>query len=418
MMLKIRRAMILGLTGTALLAGLAGCGSRETQEAEVIYLSLWSDERSAPVLEAGIAEFNQAYADQVKIEYTISYEGEDTCKEIVLADPENAADIYTFADDQFEELWRSGALLENTYDAETVIAAVGGEASSAAKAVTRDGRVYAYPETAGNGYFLYYHKGYFTEEDVTSLDRILEVAAANDRKFTMDFSSGWYLYSFFQGAGLTLECAEDGSSNLCNWNATDTGYTGVDVAEALLAIAGHEGFISLNDDGFLKGVQEGTVIAGINGPWNAQYVEEAWGEDYGAVKLPTYTLAGDQVQMCSFSGFKLMGINAHTAHPEWCRKLVSYLTNAENQLRRFEATGECPVNQQAMQAPQVQQAPAVAALLEQSVYSTVQSVADPFWSASSRFGITMAGGNQGDRDLQLLLDEMVEQIIMPSEPAQ
>lgn len=163
MMLKIRRAMILGLTGTALLAGLAGCGSRETQEAEVIYLSLWSDERSAPVLEAGIAEFNQAYADQVKIEYTISYEGEDTCKEIVLADPENAADIYTFADDQFEELWRSGALLENTYDAETVIAAVGGEASSAAKAVTRDGRVYAYPETAGNGYFLYYHKGYFTE---------------------------------------------------------------------------------------------------------------------------------------------------------------------------------------------------------------------------------------------------------------
>lgn len=417
-MVKIGKAMILGLAGAALMTGLIGCGSRETQEAEVIHLSLWSDERSASLIEEGIAEFNREYADQVIIEYTISYEGEDTCKEIVLADPENAADIFSFADDQFEELWQGGVLLENTYDAEAVIAAVGGEDTGAAQVVTRDGRVYAYPETAGNGYFLYYHKGYFTEEDVTSLDRILEVAAANERKFTMDFSSGWYLYSFFQGAGLTLECSEDGSSNSCNWNAADTEYTGVDVAQALLAIAGHEGFISLNDESFVKGVQEGTIIAGVNGPWNTQYVEKAWGEDYGAVKLPTYTLAGDQVQMYSFSGFKLMGINAHTAHPEWCRKLVSYLTNAEHQLRRFEATGECPVNQQAAQAPEVRRAPAVAALAEQSVYSTVQSVADPFWSASSRFGITMAGGNQGNRDLQTLLDEMVEQIIMPAEPVQ
>ena len=415
-MFKIGRTTILGLFAAALLSGLTGCGADRTEEAEIIHLSLWSDERSAVLIEEGIADFNREYADQVRIEYTLSFEGEDTCKEMVLADPENAADIYSFADDQFEELWRSGALLENTYDADAVIEAVGGKETAAAQVVTRDGKVYAYPETAGNGYFLYYHKGYFTEEDVTALDRILEIAARKNRKFTMDFSSGWYLYSFFRGAGLTLECSEDGSSNICNWNATDTKYTGMDVAEALLAIAGHEGFISLGDDEFVEGVQDGTIIAGVNGPWNAEYVKQAWGEDYGAVKLPTYTLAGEQVQMYSFSGFKLIGVNAYTEYPQWCRMLASYLTNEENQLRRFAATGECPVNLQAAGAEEVQRAPAVAALAEQSAYSTVQSVADPFWDASSLFGITIAGRNQGKRDLQTLLDEMVEQIMMPSAP--
>ena len=36
--------------------------------------------------------------------------------------------------------------------------------------------MYAYPLTADNGYFLYYNKAYFSEEDVQSLDRILELA--------------------------------------------------------------------------------------------------------------------------------------------------------------------------------------------------------------------------------------------------
>lgn len=38
-------------------------------------------------------------------------------------------------------------------------------------AATLNGKLYGYPMTADNGYFMYYNKDYFTEEDVKSLDK-------------------------------------------------------------------------------------------------------------------------------------------------------------------------------------------------------------------------------------------------------
>ena len=39
------------------------------------------------------------------------------------------------------------------------------------------------------------------------------------------------------------------------------------------------------------------------GIWNAVALEKAWGKNFGAAKLPSYTCAGKQVQMASFSGY-------------------------------------------------------------------------------------------------------------------
>ncbi|MBR1471165.1 MAG: extracellular solute-binding protein [Lachnospiraceae bacterium] len=413
-----------------LMAGLlmfaCGCGNTQpaggvsapteaVKEIPTIQISLWGDERYIPILEEAMQAFQAEHADEVVIDYRISKEGEDTCKETVLADPEGAADIFTFADDQMEELWKAGALLQITQGEEQVLASVGGYDSAAAKAAMRDGKLYAYPLSAGNGYFLYYNDAYFSGSDVLSLDRILEVAEENGKKFSMDFGSGWYIYSFFKGAGLDMTAAEDGSANLCNWNATDTEYTGVDVAETMLALAGREGFINQSDDGFVAGVESGEVIAGINGAWNAGKVEAAWGEHYAATKLPACTIAGDQVQMCSFVGYKMTGINAHTKYPEWCMRIAEYLTGEEYQLKRFEAVGECPAALNAAAEEEVQAAPAVAALGQQAEFGYAQNVLQPFWDASARFGVMMAGGNPDGKDLQKVLDDMVQQITAPVE---
>ena len=42
--------------------------------------------------------------------------------------------------------------------------------------------------TADNGYFLYYDKSYFTEDDVKTMDRILEVAEAAGKEFSMELT--------------------------------------------------------------------------------------------------------------------------------------------------------------------------------------------------------------------------------------
>ncbi|MBR1736972.1 MAG: extracellular solute-binding protein, partial [Firmicutes bacterium] len=203
-----------------------------------------------------------------------------------------------------------------------------------------------------------------------------------------------------------VDMNDDGVTNSCNWNATDTKYKGVDVAQAMLRIAQSEAFISGGDDYLLKGLKDGSVIAAINGTWNSVAVEEAFGENYAAAKLPEYTINGDKVQMCSFAGYKLLGVNAYTKHPEWAMKLARYLTDSENQLIRFRTSGETPANAEVAASEEVQKSPAVAALAQQSKYGYLQRVADGFWTPTSVFGTIIISGNPDGTDLQELLDDM------------
>ena len=46
------------------------------------------------------------------------------------------------------------------------------------------------------------------------------------------------------------------------------------------------GFSNRPDGEFLAGVQDGSVVAGVSGVWNAVALQEIWGEDFGAAKLP------------------------------------------------------------------------------------------------------------------------------------
>ena len=78
--------------------------------------------------------------------------------------------------------------------------------------------LYAYPLTADNGYFLYYNKAYLKEQDIKTLDRILEVAETEGKLFAMDWSSAWYLYSFFGNTGMEVGLNQDGITNHCTWN--------------------------------------------------------------------------------------------------------------------------------------------------------------------------------------------------------
>ena len=212
-------------------------------------------------------------------------QAEGDCSKRVLNDTEAAADVFTFADDQFNSLMNAEALQQVMVDADEIIAANGGADAGAVQASTgADGNLYAYPATADNGYFMFYNKEYFTEEDVQTLDGMLAKAAAAGKYVGFPMSDAWYLYSFFQGAGLDMHVTEDGVTNTCNWNATDTEITGVQVVEALLAITSNPGFREANSDPFVAGVKDGSIIAGVSGTWNANVAQEAWGENYAGLQ--------------------------------------------------------------------------------------------------------------------------------------
>jgi len=203
---------------------------------------------------------------------------------------------------------------------------------------------------------------------------------------------------------------EDGVTNFCNWNRTDGGVTGRDVAEAMLVISKNPGFASATDAEFLDGVRSGNVIAGVSGVWNAASIKEMWGSDYGAVKLPTYTCNGQQIQMASFSGYKMVGVNAYSEHTDWAMKLADWITNEENQKLRFTMRAQGPSNKKAADSDEVRQEPAIQAVLAQSEHAVLQRVGNSYWEPVQKFGETMAAGNPEGQDIQEMLDKMVEGI--------
>ena len=220
----------------------------------------------------------------------------------------------------------------------------------------------------------------------------------------------WYVYSFFGNTGLEVGLNDDGITNYCTWNKTEGEIRGIDVAQSMLRIAGSPGFSNRTDEAFLDGVKNGSVAAGVSGVWNAVEIMEAWGENTGAARLPTYTCNGSQVQMASFSGCKLIGVNAYSEHPEWAARLAEWITNEENQQLRFEVRGQGPSNIAVADSNEIQQFPAIAALLEQSEFSHLQRVGGKFWDPVTKFAESMAAGNPSGQDIQEQLDEMAENV--------
>lgn len=381
----------------------------QTPDADTVNLTVWGAAEDEELLRQIIDKFEEAYSGQADFAITFQPQSESSCTNALMGDLENGADVFAFADDQLNTLVAAGAL-DPVENAESVRQSNLPEAVAAASV---DNTLYALPLTADNGYFLYYDKEYFTQEDIRSLDRMLDIAAEHGKKVSMEWSSGWYVYSLFGNTGLTVGLNPDGITNYCTWNSTEGKIKGTDVAQAMLDIAGHPGFVSTDDAGFLAGVQDGTIIAGVNGVWNAVAVEEAWGSGYGASKLPTYTCGGQEVQMASFSGYKLIGVNSYSAHKMWAARLAEWITNEENQKLRFAQRGQGPSNIVAASSEEVQSAPAIAALLEQSEFSYIQRVGGNYWDPVTAFTAEILAGNPSGKSLQDHLDTMVEGITAP-----
>ncbi len=381
----------------------------QTPDAGTVNLTVWGAEEDEELLCQIIDSFQEKYRGQADFNITYMPQSESSCTNALMADLEQGADVFAFADDQLNTLVAAGAL-EPVENAE---AAKEANLPEAVLAASINDTLYALPLTADNGYFLYYNKQYFSENDIESLDRMLEIAAEHEKKISMEWSSGWYVYSLFGNTGLSVGLNDDGITNYCTWNSTDGNIKGTDVARAMQGIAIHPGFTSVDDAGFLDGVKNGTIIAGVNGVWNAVAVEKAWGRNFGAAKLPSYRCAGKQVQMASFSGYKLIGVNAYSKHREWAAKLAQWITNEENQKLRFRLRGQGPSNINAAASKEVQSSLAIAALLEQSEFSCLQRIGGNFWDPVSAFTADILAGNPSGKSLQEQLDTMVEGIIAP-----
>ncbi|MDR1801591.1 MAG: extracellular solute-binding protein [Lachnospiraceae bacterium] len=402
--------MVLGLasgckkadSGTATDTGSTDTESTETTTGggETYDLKVWGAQEEQTLLAEMVEAFKAAHPENT-YNIELGVVGEPDCFKTYSEDPEAAADVFWFANDQLRDFVNAGGLYEVTRNKDDIVSR---NLPGSIEGATMNDKLYAYPATADNGYFLYYDKSVLSEEDVQSLDTILEKSNAAGKKVFMDVSNGWYIASFFLGNGGKLTLSADGKQE-CDFNNA----AGVAVGEAIKKFTADPAFLT-GDDDVLKGGIGGTISAGVSGTWNAEAVASALGDNYAAAKLPTFTVDGKQVQMASFGGYKLVGVNSLTKAPVAAMDLADFLTNEENQIKRFEARKIGPSNIKASESDAVKADVALAALAAQSAYALPQNdVIASYWTPAEAFGTAMETKDYS-KDVQTLLNEMVAQI--------
>lgn len=391
---------------------MTGCTANKAKDSP-IPLRVWvGDNADVAWMEQVVRDFTAAHPDR-SYDIRIGVQNEGDVAKVILSDVQGAADVFTFADDQMNSLLIAGALLPIEEGADAVRSE---HLAAAVEAATGpDGRLYAYPATADNGYFLFYNSACITPGDAASLESILDRAAENGRKFAFPMANAWYLYSFFRGAGLELSLSEDGVTNRCTWNAVQEPLSGTDVLARLLEIAAHPGFVEADSDAFVAGLKDGSIVAGVSGTWNAAVAAQVWGDSYAAAKLPTYRAGDETVQMASFSGFKLVGVNAYSEYAGDAMDLAAFMTGYAAQLDRFSLRRQGPSNLAALSSPEVQAEPAIAALNAQSPFADVQRIGSKYWDAAAALGKIIINGNPEKTPLQTLLDQCVAGVTAPAD---
>lgn len=391
------KKLLLSMLMILMTLSLVACTAEEpAPEVKDVTLKVWGSQEDQEMLTGMIEEFKAANPG-TNWTIELGVVGEPDARTKYLEDPEAAADVFAFPNDQVMDLVNAGALYEVTINKDAIVAA---NIQSAVDSATVDGKLYGYPMTADNGYFMYYDKSVFTEEDVKSLDKMLEVANAAGKKVFMDVSNGWYIASFFIGAGNKFEMV-DGKQVLDFNNET-----GVKVGEAIKAFTAHPAFLT-GDDNVLKAGLGSTIAAGVSGTWNAGDISTILGANYGAAKLPEFTLGGVATQMGSFAGFKLMGVNSLTEFPEEAMALAEFLTNEANQVKRFETRKLGPANKNAAQNEAVLADVALSALAQQAPYAMSQNnVAGTYWGPAEAFGLALE-----NKDYTMSIQEMLDALV-------
>ena len=375
-----------------------------------IKMTLWCSADDKDFEEGLMKEFQKKYADT---RYTFKIKpqsiGEDKAGSKILEGPKDGADVFSFADDQLSLLVEAGAISEVAALFNNNV--INENSAKAVEVCTVNGKSYAFPKTSDNGYFLYYDKTVLSEEDVATFDGIIEKSNAAGKAFFFPLSNPWYNAGFFFTAGCTIEYKNGEQTATFN---TDEGLAAV---KAMCHIAekvgqGYEGDAgSAGENAYIaQGFKDGKLSAAVTGTWNGPAIKEAIGADnVGAAKLPTVLMNGEQKQLESFGGYKLIGVNAYSAYPIIAQALAYYLGKSDSQVKRYNVRGLIPTATAALDVEAIHNDVARIAIDAQAPYSHAQgqSVGGKYWGA----GTGDYGGNILNKKGQLTDDEIKADLV-------
>ena len=357
-------------------AGASEATNAGTSEVTDVALKVWVPQNQ---VDSGIIEEQQkAFADAHpgwNSTWTAESVGEDVAKANIVRDVDAAADVFFFASDQIVELVDAGAIARLGGETETMVNETIAE-SVVATAKVGEG-LYGIPFTH-NTFYMYYDKTLLDENDIKSIESIMAKETEEDvYNFYFESSGGWKLGAWYYGAGLSVFGA-DGSDLAAgvDWNNE----TGVAVTNYLIDLinnpkCAYDGEISVSEL-----IADHRLGAWFDGSWNDQLYADALGDDLGRAVIPTFNPDGTDYQLLGFYGSKCIGVNAKTENMQAAVAFATFLGNEENQVLRYEKSGQIPANINAGNSEAVLSDPLATVIVNEA---NTASVAQP---ASSVFG--------------------------------
>ena len=396
----IQKVLALALALATLGGALTACGPSGDAGGEnggqsggqsTVTLTIWGAQEDQQMLKEMCDAYAKENTDKT-YKFNFGVLGEGNSSDKILNDVEAGPDIFNFPSDRINTFYAAGALARIGGDIETTVKAENAEGAVDAATVKVNGEdhLYAFPVTGDNCYFLYYDKSVFKDpKDLQSLDRILDVAEAAGKKVHFKINDdGWYLASFFfadedLGYDVTYNDRMVEEKISINFDSED----GLEVMKAIRHYVNRDGLVAQTDDSKIiaaftpdkNGRRE--AAAAVSGTWNAATIKQLLGDDMGVCILPTVKIGGEDMRLSGFMGYKLMGVGGYSKNKGEATKLAAYLTNEQNQLKRFKDRGFAPTNKKAAAATEVVNDPVISVVLEQAAYNRSQkNVPSTFWT--------------------------------------
>ena len=351
----MKKKRVLALIMAGLMTGglMTGCGSSggdepaaddggdaEVQEVDLLVWGPQEDQAALEGYDEGILKAMCEAFDEAHPEWEINFEygvcGEGDARDQVTKDVEEAGDVYFFANDQIPTLADSGALAKLGGDTEQWVK--DNNEQTMVQSVTYNDGIYGVPFTS-NTWFMYYDKSKYTEDEVKSLDTMMAKDLGEGvYNFAFPMDNSWYIEAFYFGAGCSIFGDGTDASAGCDFNSD----AGKAATQYMVELAANPKYSNEKDGSSLALFAEGKLGAYCSGSWDAAAIREALGENFGAVKLPTVNINGQEGQMRSVAGSKAIGVNPNCEYPEVAVALAQYLGGEECQQIRYEARGITP----------------------------------------------------------------------------
>ena len=314
-------------------------------------IKVWVADAIVDLTEAQIKRFNETNEDGIVFKATIEKMGEGDAASNMVQDVEAGADIYCFAQDQLSRLLTAKALAKlGTKAAEFVTANY--DADSVASVIP--------------------------DEDVDSLEKLIEDCEKAGKYFSFDLKNVWYSAGFFFGdVGCTSTWVMDADGNakgvVDNFNSD----------KGLIALKGMKKLLDSdcwNSSSEVSAFESNSAIV-VSGTWGSSTAKQILGDNLGVADLPSYDIDGTAYHIGSFFGFKLMGIKPQEdpVKNAALNKLAQFLTGKECSLERHASNGWGPANLEAQADEAVLNDPILAAVYAQKEYGQVQLAISGAW---------------------------------------